>query len=137
MIDAVILDTTPLGITTGRQDKIETQAIRNWAMSLALRGCKLYVPEIADYEVRRELIRAGKLAGLVRLDLFVNTSEFIPISTSIMRNAAEIWADARNQGIATADVQALDGDVIVVAQSISLNLDRSRFVVATENVAHL
>ena len=41
--------------------------------SLLLSGYQIIVPEIADYEVRRELLRAGKTRGLARLDLVKNT----------------------------------------------------------------
>ena len=31
----------------------------------------MIVPAVADYEVRRELIRAGKVAAIARLDEFI------------------------------------------------------------------
>lgn len=54
-----------------------------------------------------------------------------------MLEAAELWAQAGNLGVATADIRALDGDVIVAAQVLSLGLAASEFVVATSNVKHL
>ena len=95
------------------------------------------MPEIADYEVRRELLRAGKTAGIDRLNAFISYATYLPLTTASMRIAAQLWADARNTGVATADAAALDGDVIVVAQAISLNSSEQNFVVATENVRHL
>lgn len=44
------------------------QASRLWMEGLLTQGIKVYVPEIADYEVRRELLRAGKPTSVLRLD---------------------------------------------------------------------
>jgi hypothetical protein len=38
--------------------------------SLFAAGIRVIVPEIVDYEVRRELLRANKQSGLVRLNTF-------------------------------------------------------------------
>ena len=57
------------------------------------------MPEIADYEVRRELLRANKREGLARLDALVGLLEYLPITTAAMRQAALFWAQARQQGV--------------------------------------
>jgi len=100
--------------------------------SLLMSGYQIIVPEIADYEVRRELLRAGKTHGLARLDLLKNTLDYLPLTTNVMLKAAELWAQARNQGTPTADAKALDCDVILAAQALAEN-----GIVATENVGHL
>jgi hypothetical protein len=46
------------------------------------------VPEIADYEVRRELIRSTRLASLARLDWRKTTFTYAPITTPVMLLAA-------------------------------------------------
>jgi hypothetical protein len=51
-----------------------------------------------------------------------------------MRKAAEFWADARRRGYATAPDLALDGDVILAAQAVTLG---NNVVIATDNVNHL
>jgi len=78
------------------------------------------VPEIADYEVRRELIRAGQTRGVQRLDLLCEGFNYLPLTTEIMRIAAELWATARNAGTPTASDAALDADVILAAQAMVL-----------------
>ena len=98
-------------------------------------GAAVIVPEIADYEVRRELIRARRAAGIERLDAFIEQVEFLPIRTTAMRQAAAFWAAARQQGRPTAPDPALDGDVILAAQAATL--DRPDVVVATTNPKHL
>ena len=98
-------------------------------------GATVVVPEIADYEVRRELIRARRTAGIARLDAFIGQVEFLPIETAAMRQAAAFWAEARQQGQPTAADPALDGDVILAAQAATL--DRPDVIVATTNPKHL
>ena len=51
--------------------------------------------------------------------------------------AADLWAQARNRGMATAHPKALDGDVILAAQALNSGMPISDFVVATSNVSHL
>lgn len=55
----------------------------------------LVVPEIADYEVRRERLRAGLLLSLRRLDALVFASQYQSLSTVIVRRAARLWAETR------------------------------------------
>jgi len=93
------------------------------------------VPEIADYEVRRELLRANKVRGLTRLDALATLLEYLPLTTVAMRQAAVFWAQARQQGRPTADDKALDGDVILAAQAMTLGA--TDVVIATTNVGHL
>ena len=63
--------------------------------SLLLSGYQIIVPEIADYEVRRELLRAGKTRGLARLDLLKNTLDYLPLTTAVMLKAADLWAQSQ------------------------------------------
>jgi predicted nucleic acid-binding protein len=104
---------------------------------LAAAGVEILVPEIADYEVRRELIRAGKSRGLARLDALGDRHQYLPVTTQAMRRAAELWAEARRRGRPTADASALDVDVILAAQASLLLETDDDVVVATTNVRHL
>lgn len=83
------------------------------------RGVRFCLPEIVDYEVRRELLRGNKVQGLARLDLLKSAIWYLPITTPIMEKAAELWADVRRRGMPTADPKALDCDVILAAQALS------------------
>jgi predicted nucleic acid-binding protein len=135
----VVLDTTPLGLLTQRPGIAEADACKQWLAALLAKGARALVPEIADYEVRRELLRANKAAGLARLDAF-NAAEpdrYVPLTTPVFRLAAQLWAQARQQGVPTADVQALDGDVILSAQVLSLALPPGQLAVVTSNPGHL
>ena len=95
------------------------------------------LPEIADYEIRRELIRAGKTAGIRKLDQLKSLLTYCPISTETMLLAAELWAQSRKAGRPTADPTALDGDVILAAQAKLLEFGGNQVIIATTNVGHL
>jgi hypothetical protein len=56
---AIVLDTTPLGLLTQKKGIAEAEACRAWADGLSQFGCCFFVPEIADYELRREFVRQG------------------------------------------------------------------------------
>jgi predicted nucleic acid-binding protein len=106
-----------------------------WLQQLVTDGARAIVPEIADYEVRRELLRASKNRGIARLDALIAQLEYLPISTAAMRRAAILWAEARQQGMPTATDQSLDADVILAAQAVTLGVPE--VVIATTNVGHL
>ncbi len=135
---AVVLDSSPLSLVTQQAGKSpEGDACRLWMETLLFQGVRVYVPEVTDYEVRRELIRAKKPGSIARLDRLKQLARYLPITTDIMLEAAALWAQARNAGVTTADIHALDGDVLVAAQALSLGLTASEFVIATSNVKHL
>lgn len=135
----ILLDTGPLGLITHPRSKTSAQARRcnEWAQQVIERGDALVVPEIADYELRRELIRRDNAQSLVRLDRFREIG-FLPINQETMLLAARLWAQARNDGTPTAHRKALDGDVILCAQANWLTENGAKdVVVATTNVKHI
>ncbi|MGB3768474.1 MAG: hypothetical protein WA947_18100 [Phormidesmis sp.] len=133
----ILLDSGPLGFATNPKAKNLSLACQQWLESMLRRGEKVAIPEIADYEVRRELIRANLLNSLRRLDGLKQTLEYIPIRTETMLLAAKLWAEIRKRGKPTADSKALDGDVILSAQARLLNDNSTEVIVATTNVGHL
>jgi predicted nucleic acid-binding protein len=87
---------------------------------------------------RRELIRANKLQSVQQLDRFKTVLEYIPLNTEMILKAAELWAQVRQMGQPTADPNALDGDVILAAQTITIAQQRQQeIIIATTNVGHL
>lgn len=128
----VMLDTGPLGRVSNPRASEYNLACYTWVKSLLVQGIPVFIPEICDYEVRRELLRADKQAGIARLDVLKQTLHYLPLTTEVMLHAAQLWAMARQGGYPTADAQALDGDVILAAQASAL-----KAIVATENVGHL
>jgi predicted nucleic acid-binding protein len=133
----ILLDSDPLGMVTNPKAKGVLLACQLWLKSILRRGERVAIPEISDYEVRRELLRAGLLKSLRRLDNLKQTLEYIPIQTDAMLLAASLWAEARQSGQPTADPKALDGDVILSAQARLLYDETIEVIVATTNVAHL
>lgn len=98
MSGTILLDSGPLGLITNPGALPATGACGRWLVEALERGAAVLVPEIADYEVRRELIRARRVAGISRLDTFIEHVEFMPIETTAMRRAAAFWAEARREG---------------------------------------
>ncbi len=134
----ILLDSGPLGMASNPQSSTESNACYLWIQGLRRRnGWRVVVPEIADYEVRRELLRARKSKGIARLEMLKQAVDYIPLTTTAMLKAAEFWAVARNQGKPTADDKALDGDVILAAQAAILAESGEEVVIATTNVKHL
>jgi len=108
-----------------------------WASDQAAAGTIVALPEIADYEVRRELLRIRKPRGIARLDALKTRFLYLPLTTGVMLQAALFWAQARQQGRPTAAPDALDADVIVAAQAHLLSSLGHEVIVATENAGHL
>ena len=133
---AIILDSGPLGLAANPKSSPENDACNRWIEQHLENGVRVCVPEIADYEVRRELLRAGLHDSVTALDAFINTLDYLPLNTNVMRQAALFWAQARNAGRTTADRHAVDGDVILAAQALEAG-NGERFVVATTNEGHI
>jgi len=130
----VLLDAGPLGMITHPRPN---QAIVNWLKQLLSAGIQVLVPEIADYEVRRELLRANRRKGIQRLDDLKALIGYVPLTTDAMLKAAQFWADARNHGYPTAHDHALDADVILASQAAALEDQGHATVIVTTNVGHL
>lgn len=133
----VLLDSTPLGMVTNPKASPENDECSEWFEALLSKGVSFRVPEIADYEIRRELLRANKQKGIRRLDGLKATIGYVSLSTDMMLKAAELWAMIRNLGLPTADDKALDGDVILAAQAILTSAGSEEIIIATQNVGHL
>ena len=136
---AVVLDSGILSLAAHRAGVAEADACRAWLTGCLKAGIRVVVPAIANYEARRELLRAGKSRGIARLDAFIGAEpdRYLPLSDESLLLAAELWAQARQQGLPTAAPKALDVDVILAAQARALNLSPQHYVVATTNLRHL
>ena len=135
MSQVVLLDAGPIGLITNSKLSPASIACTHWLQTLITSDVRVVVPEIADYEVRRELLRANKARGIRRLDELVNLVEYLPITTAAIRQAAIFWALARQQGQPTAGDKTIDGDMILAAQAVTLSASDS--IIATTNVGHL
>ena len=137
MTRLVLLDAGPLGLLTRSPRVPEAAACYAWLRAQLASGHHMLLPEIADYEVRRELLRLNAHAALRRLDALHHETSYLPLTTPVMRRAADLWAEMRQAGTPTADPHALDGDVILAAQALTVPQPGDTVVVATTNVGHL
>ena len=131
---SVLLDTSVLGMVVHPRLSVAAQG---WLDQLLAAEVAVFIPEIADYELRRELLRIDAVESLIRLDQPTEQVDYLPITTEVMRIAASLWAEARRHGRPLAHPEALDGDVILVGQARTIERLGARAIVATDNVRHL
>jgi predicted nucleic acid-binding protein len=132
----ILLDSGPLGLVTNPREGDQSRRCNEWLWLVLDGGSRVMVPEIADYEVRRDLTRAGRPKGIARLDLLAEQLGSLPVTTAVWRRAAELWARARTEGDPTAADAALDADVILAAQAQLAAEDAFEVIVVTTNVGH-
>jgi len=136
MMTAILLDAGPLGMLANPKAGTNRRCF-DWLQLLLGPEVKCVLPEIADYEVRRSLLKAKMKHALLRLDLLKRELDYDPITTEVMLTAAEFWALARDRGQKTADDRELDCDMILSAHAKMLENQGYRVLVATTNVGHL
>ena len=90
--------------------------VRAW-FRRAVREHEFLLSEVADYELRRELLRIDSRQSLARLDELTRELWYLPTTTATWRSAARLWAEQRRLGRVTAE--GLDGDVLIAAQAIA------------------
>ncbi len=132
MTDVVLLDAGPLGMVSHPRASVD---VVEWLARLVASDVHVMIPEVADYEVRRELLRVGRSRSVERLDQLRVSLGFVPITSEAMLRAAAFWADARRRGKPTAGDQSLDADVILAGQAATLG--RGQVVVASSNPGHI
>ena len=139
MSRTVVLDSGPLGLIVHQRAAPLVIECRRWIQQQLAAGNQVIVPAIVSYELRRELLRLKHERSIQLLDAFIaaEPGRDLALTDAHLRHAASLWADLRREGRSTADPHALDIDVILAAQTLSLGLDPSQFVVATTNLAHL
>jgi predicted nucleic acid-binding protein len=133
----ILLDSYPLGLVTAPARTADVIGITNWVTACLAAGHEIYLPEVIDYELRRELLRAGKVNSVKKLDGLKIVLRFLPITSPAMILAADLWAKSRQSGLPTGDPKKLDIDVILAAQALTLGIPAGDLVVATSNLAHL
>jgi hypothetical protein len=130
----VVFDTGVLGIVTHPSKR--TSPCVQWFESLVAADVEIVVPEICDYELRREYILQNNLKAIGFLDGLKQSAVFCKVDSDIWLAAAALWAQCRSAGKAMAGNAELDGDVLLIATVNSMTLDPTT-VVATTNVKHI
>jgi predicted nucleic acid-binding protein len=138
MTHLLVLDASVVGaITNPKQTSLTVRNCQIWFRRALERQSLFVLPEIADYEIRRELLRGKKINGIKQLDELKATIYYYPIDSETMLRAAQLWAESRQRGMTTADPRELDGDVILAAQAIQLQQKGYEVTIVTTNVGHL
>lgn len=141
MLRLIALDTGPLGLLTHPYTSAESEACQDWLARLGDMEVLIYLPEIADYELRREYLRTQNQRSLDKLQLLGNAIEYLPLSSTALRSAAQLWAVLRQTGRPTSHPKALDGDCILMAQMKleveRLGLKNEEWVIATTDIGDL
>lgn len=136
----IVLDTGPLGGLTSPVDSRLSNEYKAWYVSLEDVGCYFYVPQIADYEVRRNLHLEGMNTSIIMLDEFIHAEadRYLRLTAEEIDLASQFWGQLRNAARGGSDEKALDGDVLIAAQARALEESDpfTRVVVATGNVKH-
>jgi predicted nucleic acid-binding protein len=123
----LLLDTAVLGEVCHPRKYAD---VRAW-LGRAVVHHDILISEVADYELRRELLRICSHRSLDRLDELTRELTYVPMATSTWRAAAKLWATLRRTGTVTAAPNALDGDVLIAAQALAEGAS-----VVTPNVRH-
>lgn len=133
----IILDSYPLSLASAPVRNPDASALTDWIEDCLAAGHEIYIPEVIDYELRRELLRAGKASSVRKLDILKVILRFLPINSQAMLLAADLWSQSRQSGLPTGDPKKLDVDVILAAQALTLGVPADDLIVATSNVSHL
>jgi predicted nucleic acid-binding protein len=121
----LVLDSNILGKVCHPKPAVN-RALASWVLDcLSSPDQRIVIPEIADYECRRVLVWRAVHRGvpeakesLLRLNALRRAADYLPIDSSAMLLASDLWARARARGHATDGDQALGADVILAAQAL-------------------
>ena len=105
MARLILMDSGPLGLIVRAPSKPQVVRCLTWLKAISAAGATVIIPEIAHYEVRRELIRIRAVGSLRRLEHYLDPSSglrHLTLTTDAMIRAAEFWAFLRQMGIPTA-----------------------------------
>jgi hypothetical protein len=91
----VHLDSGPLGLITSSTASPGAREANGWLQHLLRANHFVVIPEIVDYELCREFLRGRMTKALINLERLTMELTFVPITTPVMRRAAEFWAFAR------------------------------------------
>ncbi|VXD23108.1 PIN domain-containing protein [Planktothrix serta PCC 8927] len=139
MSKVILLDSGPLGTIVHPKYKHEKREyhveIREWLEYLNQNDFELRIPEIIDYELRRNLLLENLNKSIDRLDLLQNL--LIPLERKTMLKAAQLWAEIRKQGKGGSHPKSLDGDAILVAQAIGQKDFFEQVIIVTTDLKDL
>jgi hypothetical protein len=134
----VLLDSSVLGlICHSDSTNQEAKECNQWVAELLGKSHSVCIPEICDYETRRNLILENLQKSISILDRLQSYLQYLPVTTPVLLKAAELWAASHVMHRPTADKKELNVDIILCAQSKVSVQQFDDVVVATENVGHI
>ena len=74
MARLILLDSGPLGMIVRAPSKPQVVRCVTWLKTISASGATVVIPEIAHYEVRRELFRIRAVGSLRRLEYYLDPS---------------------------------------------------------------
>ncbi len=101
MARLILLDSGPLGLIVRAPSKPQLGRCLAWLNTVMSNVAIIVIPDIAHYEVRRELIRIRAFGSLRRLDYALDPSsgfDHLALTTDAIIKAAEFWAFLRQTG---------------------------------------
>ena len=140
MPSLILLDSGPLGLIVGAPGRPHVTRCLTWLNAVSSAGATIIIPDIAHYEVRRELIRIRAVGSLRRLDYALDPKsglKHLTLTTDAMIKAAEFWALLRQTGVPTASPERIDADAILAGQAALAGQPGDSVIIATTNLAHL
>lgn len=140
----VVLDTNILGVlaTPNDSESLEREGesrevyyCTEWLYRLLSKGAQVVIPNICDYEIRRELIRISS-SSVEELNNLRESLDCYEVTFDVLEEAAEIWAESRKISQPNTQKENIDVDCIVAACCRVLERENSGRVVilATKNI---
>lgn len=139
ILDSGVLDllVTPIDEKLSEDETKLTEIYQctEWFFRLLSKGAYITVSDICDYEVRREFIRI-KSKSVQELDHLRSLIEFQQVDYSVLKKAAEIWAEARLASQPNKVKENIDIDCIIAAQWYLLKekYPGRKVIIATKNI---
>jgi predicted nucleic acid-binding protein len=91
----LLLDTSVLGWACHPRKDAD---VRAW-LRRAVAVHELLVSEVADYELRRELLRIGATRSFARLEELGRELAYVPVTTATWRSGAKLWTVLDGMGL--------------------------------------
>jgi hypothetical protein len=133
----ILLDTGPLGLACSPRGIPAADQCRAWLAHLETSDALVCIPTIADYGLRRELIRLKASAKLRRLNVLTVRFGRLDIGSAAFDRASEFWADVRRGGQQTTSNEQLEADAILAGLASTVGGLGDVVTIATNNVRHL
>jgi predicted nucleic acid-binding protein len=127
---SLAIDSGPLGLLA-HPDNTRYPELNRWFALHYEAGTRFVIPEISDFEVRRNLILEHRRRSLRKLNDLHYFARYLPITTAAMRLAAVYWANLRRTGRPVGHPKELNADVIVAAQAV-----QAKAILVTNNPRH-